>query len=246
MVQSEKFDTNGVRDPGRTPYTKRMNSAPTRVPQPLSNATRLAVVGDSIAYGRSDPSGGWAQHLAAAHISRDELNNRFYNLAIPGKTLAGLYKYTPAEVATRKVDTVIISAGINDLAGVEGTPSTAEELLEHLKNLCNQLETGGRTVILLTPLWLDDVIARERMNFSVDLAEVEKYHNLLLAWANDTQHAVIDLYPVLENRPERFTDGVHPDADGHRLIWESMISSGVYPVPPRSLHQTFAAVPRKA
>lgn len=199
-----------------------MNSAPTRVPQPLSNATRLAVVGDSIAYGRSDPSGGWAQYLAAAHISQDEINNRFYNLAIPGKTLAGLYKYTPAEVATRKVDTVILSAGINDLAGVEGTPATAEDLLEHLKNLCKQLETDGRRVIILTPLWLDAAVARERMNFSVNIAEVEKYRNLLLAWANETQHTVIDLYPVLENRRERFADGVHPDAEGHRLIWESM------------------------
>lgn len=225
MVQSEKFDTNGVRDPGRTPYTKRMNSAPTRVPQPLSNATRLAVVGDSIAYGRSDPSGGWAQHLAAAHISRDELNNRFYNLAIPGKTLAGLYKYTPAEVATRKVDTVIISAGINDLAGVDGIPATAEELLEHLKNLCNQLETGGRTVILLTPLWLDHIAARQQMGFNVVPAQVKKYRNLLVTWADETQHTVIDLYPVLENQPERLVDGVHPDPEGHRLLWESMIAA---------------------
>ena len=206
-------------------YTERMKPAPAPVPSAFSSATRLAIVGDSIAYGRSDPSGGWAQHLAAAHISRDELNNRFYNLAIPGKALAGLHKYTPAEVATRKVDTVIISAGINDLAGVEGTPSTAEELLEHLKNLCNQLETDGRTVILLTPLWLDDVIARERMNFSVDLAEVEKYRNLLLTWTHETQHTVIDLYPVLENRPERLVDGVHPDPEGHRLLWESMIAA---------------------
>lgn len=207
-------------------YTKRMNSAPTRVPQPLSNATRLAVVGDSIAYGRSDPSGGWAQYLAAAHISRDELNNRFYNLAIPGKTLAGLHKYTPAEVATRKVDTVIISAGINDLAGVDGsTPVTAKELLEHLKILCNQLETGGRTVTLLTPLWLDHIAARQQMGFNVVPAQVKKYRNLLVTWADETQHTVIDLYPVLENRPERLVDGVHPDPEGHRLIWESMIAA---------------------
>ena len=175
-----------------------MNSAPTRAPQPLSSATRLAIVGDSIAYGRSDPSGGWAQYLAAAHISRDELNNRFYNLAIPGKTLAGLHKYTPAEVATRKVDTVIISAGINDLAGVDGTPATAEELLEHLKNLCNQLENGVGTVTLLTPLWLDHITARQQMDFNVVPAQVKKYRNLLVTWADETQHTVIDLYPVLE------------------------------------------------
>ena len=73
-----------------------MDILPVPVLTALADTTRIAVVGDSIAYGRSDPSGGWAQYLAAAHISRDELNNRFYNLAIPGKTLAGLYKYTPA------------------------------------------------------------------------------------------------------------------------------------------------------
>ncbi|QNV39725.1 hypothetical protein IDM48_10280 [Rothia amarae] len=207
-------------------YTERMKPAPAPVPSTFSSATRLAVVGDSIAYGRSDPSGGWAQYLAAAHISRDELNNRFYNLAIPGKTLAGLHKYTPAEVATRKVDTVIISAGINDLAGVDGsTPVTAKELLEHLKNLSKLLEADVRRVIVLTPLWLDHIAARQQMGFNVVPAQVKKYRNLLVTWADETQHTVIDLYPVLENRPERLVDGVHPDPEGHRLLWESMIAA---------------------
>lgn len=203
-------------------YTGGMSSDPTPALPALAGATRIAVVGDSIAYGRSDPAGGWAHHLAQAHIARDEANNRLYNLAIPGRTLAGMHAYTPAEVTTRKVDTVIIGAGINDLAGVEGHPTSAEELLHHLESLCQLLEADGRQPILLTPLWVDTTVARQQMGFDVDLAPVQKYRNLLLTWAEETQHTVIDLYPVLENRPERFTDGVHPDAQGHRLLWEAI------------------------
>lgn len=202
-----------------------MNPSLFPFPQALISATRLAVIGDSIAYGRSDPQGGWSRQLAVAHISRDESNNRLYNLAIPGRTLAGLAGYAPGELAVRKVDTVIVSAGINDLAGVEGPPATAKELLEQLQNLCARIETDGRRVVLLTPLWLDDVAAAEQMNFKVDIAEVERYRTLLLTWADETNHAVIDLWPVLKNQPERFTDGVHPDAEGHRLVWEAMLHS---------------------
>ncbi|MDO4916288.1 MAG: SGNH/GDSL hydrolase family protein [Rothia sp. (in: high G+C Gram-positive bacteria)] len=201
-----------------------MNLIPASLAVALKNATRLAIVGDSIAYGRSDPNGGWAHQLAQAHISRDEMNNRLYNLAIPGRTLAGMHQYAPTEVATRKVDTVIISAGINDLAGVEG-PITPAQLLIHLQHLCAELEDAGRRIVLFTPLWLNCIAAQECMNFSVDITEVKEYRNLLLTWAKETNHTTFDLWPILKNQPERFTDGVHPDPVGHQLIWQALQQS---------------------
>lgn len=201
-----------------------MNLSPAPLSVALENATRLAVVGDSIAYGRCDPSGGWAHQLAQTHISRDEMNNRLYNLAIPGRTLAGMHQYAPAEVATRKVDTVIISAGINDLAGVD-EPATPAELFVHLQHLCTELDNAGCRTILFTPLWMDHTTAHERMNFQVNITKVEEYRNLLLTWANETNHATFDLWPLLKNQLERFTDGVHPDPAGHQLIWQALQQS---------------------
>ena len=84
----------------------------------LVAAERVAVIGDSIAYGRSDAKGGWARDLQLAHIVGRDERYRWWNLAIPGFELAHLEENMVPEVSLLQVDTVIISAGINDLAGV--------------------------------------------------------------------------------------------------------------------------------
>ena len=44
--------------------------------RPLRSAARIVIVGDSIAYGRCDPQGGWAAQLATAHIGANETQHR--------------------------------------------------------------------------------------------------------------------------------------------------------------------------
>lgn len=50
----------------------------------LGRAERLLVVGDSLAYGRCDVSGGWAQLLRVRHQGVDEVRRRMWNVACPG------------------------------------------------------------------------------------------------------------------------------------------------------------------
>lgn len=186
---------------------------------PLASAERIAVVGDSIAFGLSDPDGGWAGHLARQHGNAD--GRRFWNLAVPGLTLRELDRHVDAELTLRRVDTVLIGVGINDLRA-DPQPADPTEVVAGMDSLCARLEVGGRRPVVLTPLWLDAPRADADFGMHVRLEDAAEYRDRLLAWSEETHRDVIDLWPVLEDRPERFTDGVHPDAEGHALLWERL------------------------
>ncbi len=86
----------------------------------LRAAARIVIVGDSVAYGRCDPQGGWAAQLAAAHIAANETRHRAFNLAVAGSTLTDVDEQTPSLPARRLPDTLVGAAGINDADLVRG------------------------------------------------------------------------------------------------------------------------------
>lgn len=185
---------------------------------PLLTAERVGVIGDSIAYGRADTAGGWAQHLKATHCAADESRHRLWNFAVPGEKLENLVAYVLPEVSTRSIDTVLIGAGINDLIAGASPAS----LLSHLDRLCKELEDAGCRPVVLTPLWVDEKKALHDFGARIELATIQAYRRSLLKWGDRAHRCVIDLYPVLENRPDLLSDGIHPDARGHELIFEAI------------------------
>lgn len=189
---------------------------------PLAAAERLAVVGDSIAFGLDDPAGGWAGHLARRHGNAN--GHRLWNLAVPGLTLQDLDGHLDAETTLRRVDTVVIGVGINDLRADRG-PTRPADLVAGMESLCVRLEGEGRRPVVLTPLWVDVPRADTELGMGVCLDDVVEYRGRLLAWGEESLRDVIDVWPVLEGHPERLTDGVHPDARGHQMLWDA-ISGG--------------------
>lgn len=107
---------------------------------PMDAAERIAVVGDSIAFGLDDPAGGWAGILARHHGS--SRGRRFWNLAVPGLTLYELDQRIEREIALRRVDTVLIGVGLNDLRADHG-PARPTDLVTTMDNLCARLEATG-------------------------------------------------------------------------------------------------------
>lgn len=183
---------------------------------PLSAAERIAVVGDSIAYGMSCPDGGWAASLARRHTGADPAH-RYWNLAIPGARLIDLVTRAESEVAPRRVDTVILAAGVNDLARGEGQV-TPLQLLTAVDSYCAAAEASGRRPVVCTPVWVAEDRARTEFGVVVQDADLRTYRGLLQDWAAATHRDLIDLYPVLENRSDLFSDGLHPTSEGHHLL----------------------------
>lgn len=183
---------------------------------PLAVAQRIAVIGDSIAYGRASVDGGWAAALGAWHVGRDEAEHRLHQLAYPGTTIRRIAQHILPELTARKADTVLISAGINDLL-LDGT--SPRELVELVQRLCADLEAEGIRPVVLGPTWLDAQRVRTVLGHEVDPDLVREHRERLAAWARQTHRDHLDPWPVLEGHPERVrADGLHPDAEGHRML----------------------------
>ncbi|MFD3469130.1 GDSL-type esterase/lipase family protein [Streptomyces sp. NPDC058682] len=211
--------------------------------KPLRPAERIVIVGDSIAYGRCDPRGGWAGHLAAAHIAGNEAERRLFNLAVPGSTLADVSEQTPALLAARRPDTLLVAAGINDsavpLADAQGEADTRTDadadadgtagfaqLTGSLDALAATALDHNARLVVAGPSWLDEDRTRAYEGLRFTRARALALRTFLRAWcgANHIDH--LDLWEPLRERSDLLVDGLHPTAEGHRALYEHLDALG--------------------
>ncbi|MFE5516277.1 GDSL-type esterase/lipase family protein [Streptomyces virginiae] len=217
--------------------------------KPLRPAERIVVVGDSIAYGRCDPRGGWAGHLAAAHIAGNEAERRLFNLAVPGSTLADVGEQTPALLAARRPDTLLVAAGINDSAvPAAGTTAQADadlpagsssasdsdsEETADFARLAGSLDTLAATalghnarLVVAGPSWLDEDRTRDYEGLRFTRARALALRAFFRAWCEANHIDFLDLWEPLRERTELLVDGLHPSAEGHRALYEHLDALG--------------------
>ncbi|WP_309485691.1 MULTISPECIES: GDSL-type esterase/lipase family protein [Micrococcaceae] len=187
--------------------------------EPLAVAERIALIGDSIAYGRCTPEGGWAARVASRHIARDEENNRFFNLAWPGATMLEVLDAAEAEVSARRADTILVAAGINDLLHVEGRSGAkvSQDVIARLESFCDAMESQGRRVVVMSPNWVDTTVIP-----GLHLDEILDLRESMRSWCQRTFRDFLDTWNVLADRPALFSDGIHPSTEGHRLLAEAV------------------------
>ncbi|MFJ1793124.1 GDSL-type esterase/lipase family protein [Kitasatospora griseola] len=194
--------------------------------RPLRPAARIVIVGDSIAYGRCDPQGGWAAHLAAAHIASNETGHRVFNLAIPGSTLADVAAQTPPLLAPRHPDTLVVAAGINDSAELLAAPDTTRDNLSHLADRLTPLAATAlrhnARMVVVGPAWLDETRLDDYEGLRFTTARALALRAALRAWCEDNHIDFIDLWEPLRDRPHLFVDGVHPTPDGHKELFRHL------------------------
>lgn len=188
--------------------------------RPLRSASRIVIVGDSIAYGRCDPQGGWAARLATGHIARDETDNRVFNLAVPGATLAEVAEQTPALLPARLPDTLMVAAGINDVAAAGNGPARLEESLDALA--ATALAHGARLVVV-GPLWLDDDRAPDHDGLSFTRERASVLRESLRSWCTAHRIDHLDLWEPLRGRPDLLADGLHPTPEGHDMLHRYLV-----------------------
>ncbi|MEU4348093.1 GDSL-type esterase/lipase family protein [Streptomyces sp. NPDC023838] len=198
--------------------------------KPLRPAARIVIVGDSIAYGRCDPRGGWAARLAATHIAANEADHRVFNLAIPGSTLRQVSEQTPALLAPRLPDTLLVAAGINDSAVSLSDPRPARDgltdLADSLGSLADTALRHNARLVVVGPAWLDEDRTRDYggLRFTRDRAMALRAS--MRTWCQENHVDFLDMWEPLYEKTDLLVDGLHPAGDGHEALYQHLTTLG--------------------
>ncbi|MFI6144632.1 GDSL-type esterase/lipase family protein [Streptomyces sp. NPDC051109] len=200
---------------------------------PLRSARRIVIVGDSIAYGRCDPRGGWAGRLAAAHIAGNEAAHRFFNLAVPGSFLTDVSEQTPALLAPRLPDTLIVAAGVNDSAVPLASPHPPHAAYDGPAYLADRLGPLAATaldhnarLVVVGPTWIDEARTGDYEGLRFTEARVRELRELMRSWCGEHHVDFLDMWEPLRGRTDLLADGVHPTAEGHEVLYRHLDITG--------------------
>ncbi|MGK4580757.1 GDSL-type esterase/lipase family protein [Kitasatospora sp. HPMI-4] len=190
--------------------------------KPLRSAARIVIAGDSIAYGRCDPQGGWAARLAAAHIAANEIEHRVFNVAIPGSTLTDVREQIPALLAPRHPDTIVIAAGINDSAQPLAMPEDHRDGLAHIADTLTSLAATAQShnarLVVVGPAWVDEARTHDYEGLRFTQARALALREALQTWCVGNHVDYLDMWEPLRDKTELLVDGIHPTPEGHEVL----------------------------
>lgn len=192
-------------------------------------ATRVCIFGASVTWGAIDPKGGgWVDRLKRYWYESSEGEVQVFNLAIGGDDTEMLLRRIRVETEARKPSLTIIALGTGDSKYI-GTPDHPQIPLEQFrKNLAELVvisqETAKRVVFVgLTPCdesktmpvpWDPDGLEH------YDNTHITLYDNAIREFCKREEIPYVDLWDIVAL--DELVDGIHPNAEGHRKIFEVM------------------------
>jgi acyl-CoA thioesterase I len=184
---------------------------------------RVACVGDSITFGYGIPErdrNSYPAQLQDLLGARWEVRNFGVNGATALKQGTRPYSLGPAfqEALAFKPDVVIVELGTND-TNARSWPAHRQDFAADYRELVRRFQAlaSRPRVYACAPVPLFRDRGKEYDTDQILVAEVIPQVKQV---AREEALGLIDLYAAFENRPERFPDGVHPDARGARLMAE--------------------------
>ncbi|WP_051297944.1 GDSL-type esterase/lipase family protein [Brevibacterium album] len=200
--------------------------------RPLASAERIAVVGDSLASGLTDPNTGWFSLLAGAHIRRDETHHRFFDLTVPGATIGNVVDSQLADAFRRSPDTVIVTTGFNGLSwSAASTPTSVTETISLVNQVADTIESSGARPVVIGPHWHDEQRVRAELGIDLPSSSVIGIDRELMAWSTRTYRDYICVRDVLRDRSDLLSVGLHPTAEGHALLARRLFTTIAADVP---------------
>ena len=196
---------------------------------------KILVFGDSITYGQVDLElGGWVNGLRL-RIANDSsvASCHVFNMGIPGQTSIEVLERFDRECKGRfrpdANNVIILAAGINDTQMVGGEVLVSEDdfrtsvntLIEQARNYTSKLLYVGLTPVdesRTNPVWWDG-----SKNWRNDL--VERYDSIIQEVCREQGVRYIHMFDRID--PLTNADGLHPSAEGHRIMTEA-VSEEVY------------------
>ena len=205
--------------------------------------TNYIVIGDSITYGIGDfESGGWATMFKKYIINKDDskvCNNYVHVAAFPGATSTDILNKIESILKSFNhkefTNTIILSIGINDTQEFNGNyKNSIEQYRTNIEQIAKCVMDKGFNMIILGLtriesdkkfLWKpnkyynNDIISE----YDKDLSLILGYDGELKEFCKNNRIKYIPMQEVLKK--EDFIDGLHPNHNGHKKIFEKIIDN---------------------
>lgn len=181
--------------------------------------TRVAIFGDSIAWGSWDPEvGGWVTRLKLDYMRRqapgDEPDNyvSVHPYAVPGHRVADVRSRIEADLALLQPDAVVVAVGINDSPG-DSAQVTPEAVFR--RDYDAVLEAALRStaqVLALTPTDVNPEVRPDQHR------RLTGHRRLITDLCAKREVPVLDLAGLF-TASDLCRDGLHPTSAGHEKIY---------------------------
>jgi lysophospholipase L1-like esterase len=190
----------------------------------------LYVFGDSISQGYFDRRGGWVARLWEPVVDTGRAPQHYiYNVSISGDITRDVLQRFEPEAKRRGIQqypsVVMITTGVNDaFRDDSGLRLDLDSTESDLRDLVDEAREHAETVVLMgcTPVDPEDNLV-PNTGYRIRNKDLERIDDLKrrLSEGHDGVDFV-DLHARLDTESFSWHDGIHPDTDGHRRIYEAV------------------------
>lgn len=189
---------------------------------------RICVWGDSISHGAHDfEKGGWVERLKTSYTMEDDIS--VYNVGISGDTTHDVLERFDVEAKAREPEMIVFSIGINDAIYIideDRHKNTEEGFRDNIKKLIAKSKIFTDKILLLSCNPVD-----QDKTTPISWDKNKEYHNSYIQKLNKIIEEIaleegllfVDIYKVFierQNYIDLLPDGLHPNEDGHELIFQ--------------------------
>ena len=154
-------------------------------------------------------------------------NKPYVNRGISGQTTPQMLLRFRQDVIHLKPSTVVLLAGINDIAENTG-PSTIEMIVNNIISMAELAKTNQINVIICSVLPANNFPWRKGIK---PAEKVRKLNAILQSYSYENKLAYVDYYSAMANdshglKKELGEDGIHPNKNGY-LIMEPILEKAI-------------------
>lgn len=184
----------------------------------------ICIFGDSTAWGAWDlERGGWVSRLWFYIGEREEDYVEIYNQSISGGTTETILKRFENEANIRNADALIFQTGGNDAAYIKNDPNNLIvqpdifkknifEIIKRAKKITNNI-----VFVSLKNCDESKTMPVSWIDFYYTNANIGECNEIIEEVCRENNVPFLDIGPLSN---EDFDDGLHPNAEGHRKIFE--------------------------
>ena len=182
--------------------------------------------------------GGWVNRLAVYGMKQSVASDyeggfSTFNLGVSGEDIRGIQERFETEIENRlgrhgEQDIIVVLAvGVNDSQVDIKTGEHRTELDEYkekLQSMITSATENGRSVVCIGLAPIDESVLDPmpwKPTHAYRVEEVATYNEAIRNVAEENEILFISLENLFGDTPGKYTtDGIHPTAEGHRLIFE--------------------------